>query len=178
MRAEDPHEVARALRMRTVLPSNWESGLATTREEGVFASPPVDGWVFVVGRDLAERTRDPAELERLLPPLGQRFGAACWFITDAERDVHGWALALGDRLERGYAYAEEHGHLFDHGDVTDAERALGCFVDDPRDRSDDAVKWWPDRRVVLGIAAAWSLDPSRLDERTDVAVGVGCAGRI
>lgn len=160
--AADPETVVRALRMRTVLPGNWRSGLDNARKEGAFATPSVGGYVLVVGTDLAVRTSDPAELEQLLPRLSDEFGSAFWFRTDERLDVHGWAFAERGQLRRGYAYSEEHGHTWWFGDVTEAERELGCFVDDPRDRSDDEIKWWPDARTVRALATAWTVDPRAL----------------
>jgi len=164
--------------MRTVLPANWNGGLADVVQEGVFATPSVAGWVLVVGRDLAVKTHDPQAVEELLPPLSEEFGTVQWFSTDEVRDVHGWALAENGELQRGYAYDEDNGHTYWYGDVTDAERELDCFRDDPRDQSDDEIKWWPDRRVVLALAAAWSVDPSRLADAAEVAPGSGWVGRI
>tara|TARA_R110002072_G_scaffold241027_8_gene399667 strand:+ start:13076 stop:13648 length:573 start_codon:yes stop_codon:yes gene_type:complete len=162
MRAEDPEAVVRALRLRTVLPANWASGLAQAATEGVFVTPPVDGWILVFGRDLAVTTHNPAEMEALLTGLSEQYGEVMWFSTDEVRDVHGWAMAERGQFLRGYAYDEGQGHTLWHGDVTAAETALGCFLDDPRDQSDDEIKWWPDRRTVLAIAAAWSMDPTKI----------------
>lgn len=149
----------RALGLRTVLPANWRSGLAEARQLGVFVAPPADGWVLACGRDLAHRHELEAELLPLLQRLSRTFGRVAWFRADAAADAFGWAIAERGELVRAYAYVGEHGHVLWHGDVTPAERALGCFVDDPRDRSDDDVKWWPDRRIVHALAAAWALDP-------------------
>ena len=182
MRADDAEQVARSLRLRTVLPANWLSGLGQAASEGVFVTPPVQGWVLVVGRDLAVTTQDPTELAALLPGLSEQYGKVLWFSTDEDRDVHGWAMAERGQLMRGYAYVEEHGHTFWHGDVTEAERELGCFLDDPRDHSDDEVKWWPDRRTVLALAKAWSIDPTTLDSAAAMHTGctpaVGFVGRM
>jgi hypothetical protein len=113
----------------------------------------------------------------MLSALGTAFGTAQWFVTDDANDRHGWAIAASGDLVRGYAFVGEHGHVWWHGDVTAAEHALGCFVDDPRDSSDDDVKWWPERRTVLALARAWSIDPSALHER-DLPPSCGWLGRL
>lgn len=172
--ADDAERVTRALRLRTVLPANWQAGLADVESEGVFVTPAIEGWVLVVGQDLARATADSSKMEALLAPISEEFGLAMWFSTDEERDVHGWAFAERGELLRGYMYAEEHGHTFWHGEVTDVERELGCFVDDPRDQSDDEIKWWPDRQVVLQLARAWSVDPSCL--RASDSLGASSSG--
>lgn len=176
VRSDDAQAVARELALRTVLPANWAGGLAEVAELGTFVAPPVRGWVLVTGADLRRHSDPDHDLLPLLERLGQRFGAACWFASDSARDVHGWALVREGVVERAYAYTAEGGHVLWHGEPTAAETALGCFVDDPRDQSDDDVKWWPDRRVVHAIAQAWAIDPDRLDA-TAAPAGVGCVGR-
>jgi hypothetical protein len=177
VRTEQSEDVVRALGLRTVLPANWRAGLKDVAERGVFVTAPVDGWVFAVGPDL----RVLGEPESVVPPLLERlsrdFGRTAWFLSDAVADLHGWALAANGALVRGYAYDGDRGHVFWHGDVTVEERRLGCFVDDPRDRSDDEVKWWPDERIVLEIASAWSLDPRGLGERS-LPRSAGWVGRL
>jgi len=177
VRCGDPEPVARALGLRTVLPANWASGLTEVESAGVFVTPVVDGWVLAVGRDLARIAHEPARIEAMLTLLGETFGAACWFATDEQAEFHGWARAERRELVRGYAFAGDDGHAWWHGDITEHEHRLNCFVDDPRDQSDDEVKWWPDRRTVLALAGAWSVDPSRLADR-DLPAGVGCVGRL
>jgi len=173
-RSED---VVRALALRTVLPANWQAGLVEAEQGGVFVSPPVHGRVFVVGRALLGSAEPDTALAPRLAMLSARFGVAAWFCADPSRDVFGWALAERGALQRGYAWQEPGGTAWWHGEVTAAEQELGCFVDDPRDRSDDDEKWWPDRGVVHALAAAWSVDPDRLGEGQAEA-GLGAVGRL
>jgi hypothetical protein len=176
--ATDAGAVVRALGLRTVLPANWASGLADAAREGVFVTPAVRGTVLATGADVAAHDLEGALLP-LLQRLSRAFGSAAWFRSDGERDEFGWAIATGGELVRAYAYSGEHGHAGWHGDVTPQERALGCFVDDPRDRSDDEIKWWPDRRTVHALAAAWSLDPDTLPAHASQSpCGVGAVGRL
>lgn len=176
MTSSDSNAVVRALGLRTVLPANWAAGLAEVAAQGTFVSPPVRGFVLVTGGDLRGHSDPDRDLLPLLERLSRQFGSACWFASDSERDVHGWACAAAGAIERAYAYAGDHGHLLTAGPVTDRERALGCFVDDPRDHSDDEVKWWPDRALVHALAAAWALDPDCLDAKAAVP-GSGYVGR-
>lgn len=162
VRSADSAAVVRALALRTVLPANWRAGLATAAQAGVFVTPPIGGWVLAVGRDLDGIGESAEAVPPLLAALSRMFGRAAWFCRDDRGERYGWAVADGGSLVRGYAYADGPGHLLWHGDVTDDERDLGCFVDDPRDHSDDDVKWWPDARLVTALAARWSLDLARL----------------
>jgi hypothetical protein len=176
VRAQDPQQVVRALGLRTVLAANWRAGLELGRENGVFVAPPVDGWVLAVGADLFLDPQHDA-IPAVLCRLSAAFGTAAWFATDERVDRHGWSLAQDGGIVRGYAFAGERGHVSWIGEVTQAEHALGCFVDDPRDTSDDDVKWWPDERTVLDLAAAWSLDPRTIASRA-FAPSVGWFGRL
>ncbi len=167
------------LGLRTVLPANWRAGLEEVRERGVFVTPPVDGWVFAVGRDLLANDGDDAALVApLLEALSRKFGGATWFAAHADAERFGWAMAVGGSIARGYSFSGEAEPAWWVGEVTAAEAAAGCFVDDPRDHSDDEVKWWPDLAVVLRIASVWSLDPSRFGEAGLRTVpGCGFVGR-
>lgn len=178
MRGADPQAVVRALGLRTVLPANWCAGLQEVAQQGVFVSPVVDGHVLAVGNDLSLSGDGAlAAMVARLEQLSKAFGGAVWFTTYDEAEVHGWMLAERGELRRGYAFVAAAGHVFWQGDPTAAERELGCFVDDPRDGSDDDVKWWPDTAVTCALAAAWSLDPRRLGDR-DIAPATGWVGRL
>ncbi len=175
IRTGDDEAVLRTLALRTVLPANWRDGVAAARDAGVFVTPAIDGCVLVFGRDLAARGVD--DVVPLLQRLAAAHGAAAWFLTDSDQDRHGWALAQTDRPLRAYAYDGEDGVVAWHGETTAVEHELGCFVDDPRDRSDDDVKWWPDRAVVHALAARWSIDPDRFAARA-AERSVGWVGRL
>ncbi|MEC8652469.1 MAG: hypothetical protein VXY92_07885 [Planctomycetota bacterium] len=155
-----------------MLPCNWRAGLAEVVEQGVFVTPPVDGWSYAVGRDVAVLTADPEQIEASVVALSAEFGEAYWFAADDGREVYGWARGERGHCTRAYAFAEETGPFLWFGEVTDAERQLGCFVDDPRDRSDDEVKWWPDRAVVCAVAGLWAADPSQIGGPDESSAGL------
>jgi hypothetical protein len=175
--ASEPARVAERLRLRTVLPANWLAGLAETDTAGVFVSPAVRGTTWVVGADLRPGVVLGIEaLAELVTTLSRDHGRAVWCVGDDRTDTHGWLLAERGELQRGYLYDGERGHVFWHGELTAAEVDLGCFVDDPRDRSDDDDKWWPDARVVLALAERFGADPRGLVGAA--AGGVGVVGRL
>lgn len=168
--------VVQALALRTVLPANWCGGLAAAKSSA-FVSPPVGGLVCVTGRDVQALAAE-VDVVPLLQRLSRQFGRACWFRSDDEQDEFGWASAARGEVVRAYAYRGDDGHVLWQGDVTTTERGLGCFVDDPRDSSDDDVKWWPDRRLVHAVAAAWALDPDRFGDGAAREPAVGAVGRL
>ncbi|MBL8749305.1 MAG: hypothetical protein JNK78_09095 [Planctomycetes bacterium] len=178
VRTNDTERVVAALGLRTVLPANWRAGLAEAATAGVFVTPPVRGFVFATGADLGAALGPHVHtLPALLERLAATFPELAWFRADAANDRHGWALVRRGAVERVYAYDGDDGHVAWHGEPTEAERELGCFVDDPRDLSDDEVKWWPDAALVAEVAAAWSLDPRSID-RLAIAPSAGWLGRL
>jgi hypothetical protein len=171
----DSEAVAQAMQLRTMLPANWQGGLAAARQSGVFVAPPIDGWVLVTGADLWRRRDLAGEVLPLLQRLSATFQTACWFASHSEQEHHGWALCRRGRVVRAYAFAADEGELLAVGEVTAEERELSCFVADPRDQSDDPIKWWPQRATVHALAARWSRDP---DAPASAATGGGWVGRL
>jgi hypothetical protein len=167
--SQHPEAVAKALGLRTLMPANWRAGLAEPEPRAVFVSPPVAGFVFAVGGGV-DAGSDTEALLAQVAALSRTFGVAAWFRADMAVERHGFVLARRGEVVRGY------GTGLWCGEPTPAEHELGCYVADPRDRSGDPEPWWPDDRIVLAIAAAWTVDPSRLDARA-VAAGVGLVGR-
>ena len=54
LKTSDPAVVVDAFELREATPANWESGLAAVYESArkdawVFVSPPIGGWVLIVG---------------------------------------------------------------------------------------------------------------------------------
>ena len=98
MTSADSHAVVRALGLRTVLPANWAAGLAEVAALGTFVSPPVAGLVLVTGADLRRHSDPEQDLLPLLERLSRQFGTVCWFASDSDGDVHGWAQGFLDAL--------------------------------------------------------------------------------
>lgn len=174
---DDPDRVAAELGLRTVLPANWQAGLEAAASEGVFVTPPVAGVVLAVGADLYGDGDYARIVPALLERLSRTFGRAAWFHTHDGLEHHGWGVAHDGELVRAFAWTETDGNVLWQGEVTDTEQLLGCYVDDPRDRSDDPMKWWPDEALVLRIAGEWSIDPGSLTARA-LPPSAGLLGRL
>jgi hypothetical protein len=126
VRSRDPGAIARALGLSEMVATNWTSGLAvaTARpgsvpaeaEAAVFISPPVDGWVFVVGSSLpypdhkASRTESEAETDRrfdhLFTALAARFPEVQFFGSYRVVGFSAWARARQARIERIFSFAD------------------------------------------------------------------------
>jgi hypothetical protein len=177
----DPQDVARALGLQSVEPASWDDGLAavgaraaataaTVAAAPVFVSPPVDGWVlcpFAVAL---------AGLDQFdLAALSRRFGDAQRFLTDHVVEIHQWERWAGGALVRRYGYWRDRDEvLFDVGEPTEAETRAGLTTARELRREDDGLHP-ANEETTLAVAAAWSVSPMTLDDRTDVS-GWGLLG--
>ena len=92
VKANDPAVVQAALHLNRPIACSWEEGLAEAREDKLFISPPVSGWVLVVGPGLPEPAEDVdlcyrflTELEPQTGPRSVLSAPAAWSITIAGR---------------------------------------------------------------------------------------------
>lgn len=176
MKATSADEVFAALlaigAAKRPVPCNWESGLRRvygavgTRE--IFITPPVNGWCFVVDRPMGLHrsleviARLGRKWARPLYGFGSHRGVdhACWIALEPDKAKRAWCRS-GGRI------------VYDLGDVTPAERALDLSFAEEREHVDDE-RWERSchESTVIALARAWSLDPTTLDEVTQVGVGV------
>ncbi len=168
--SRDVQQVARVLGLRTAMPANWATGLAGAAT-GLFVGVRGE-FVCAVGRD-AWRDQVFADIAAALERLSRVAGRACWFGIDADGERFGWALARAGALQRAFCWdGTADAIVWDDGACTVAEAELGFFVDDPRDGSDDPIKWWPTVGDVLALAARWSIDPRRVASGEAAATGL------
>lgn len=160
VRSNDERAVAKRLSLMHLHEASWAEGIDGIYDDDhlLLVTPPLNGWVLVAGLAVSQ-TGEPnadARLLALLTDLSAHFGEAQAFGTHRVVEHHYWLLARQGRLARGFAYLGESGEvLLNEGDPTSAEVAL---------LSGPAEDWLPDEETVLAVAAAWSIDPSSLDE--------------
>lgn len=177
--------VAEALGLKGVEAAGWKQGLAAVsdREDRVFVSPPVDGWVLAVGQPLGPAAEHDA-WSASLAQLSRKLGApVLGFVSQRVVDYYAWARAEGGRIVRSYAYLGESGETLERvGDPTPAEKDLRhAFFDERSEAAKDPGYLdrkdlrWPGEEDVLDVAARWSVDPRTLDARPPS--GPGSLGR-
>ena len=150
LRSTSPEDVAGELGLSGVRSATWSEGVETAYDGGaVFVTPPVDGWVLALGRFGGGWDR-----EEDLAGLSRRFGEAQLFGTHRVSGYDEWQRWVDGEPMRRYAFADEV--LFDEGEREGADA-----------HEDD--EWWPDEEVTIAKAREWSVDPTTLDERTDLA---------
>lgn len=176
VRADAPEAVIDALRLEQATSCNWNSGIGAAYDDWlgsthVFITPPVRGWVFVVGLPLPHPV-GPGFIDKctpLLVELGARFDEVQYFFSFPPIDYFAWARVKDGRLVRAFAVTDE-GIVWNKGRASKEERALGLKLFElrgVRGRKGDAggeMILHPTEEHVMRLASRWSIDPTTLDE--------------
>jgi hypothetical protein len=133
LKASDPGSVLDAFEIGKATPSNWASGLAAVYGDDpwVFASPPVSGWILVVGSWLPYPTNEThhdigKRFDELFCRLMQRFDDVQFFGSHRVADFVTWARALNGKPMRSFAWAGSNGEVLANvGEQTPEEAKLG-----------------------------------------------------
>src|SRR6266446_8327546 len=166
IRSRNLHAVQSALGLHNPKPCSWMEGLAG--EEKLFIAPPVRGWILVIGSGLPDPSEDVDACFRFVVDLSRKLGHVQFFSASRILHHHAWVRAEGGRVLRAYAWAGKT--LWNQGPRTAAERELNLKCFDYADAADRPAFGQPDilaantDKVPL-LAARWSLDPGRIDER-------------
>jgi hypothetical protein len=134
VKTSDTASVLDALEFGEATPTNWASGLAAaygdpqSSDSWVFASPPVGGWVLVVGRSLPYPTVEThhdigGKFDVLFYRLMRRFDDVQFFGSHRVVGFVTWARALNGEPVRIFAYADEV--MANFGEQTSEEAKLG-----------------------------------------------------
>lgn len=161
-----PSEVITALRLDDVQTANWTKGLqeAYADNNQVFVSPSLGGWVLVIGKTLWERADMNRSAENIgwLKEICRKFGNACFFSTMRGLGNHGWVGIRDGQIFRAYGYSGELQELiWLVGEPTEEEIAINPgFITEVREKYQPGFRpIIPDEKLVLSVAAAWSVDP-------------------
>ena len=124
VKTEQPTLVAQTLNLTNRRPANWKTGVEAgyarpargDSHSWVFVSPPIGGWVFVVGGDLPLpdlRDSTPQQgagidrrFEQLFGALSKAFPEVQIFASYRVVRLDGWARARGGRVERNFLIAD------------------------------------------------------------------------
>ena len=158
--------VQSALGLHNAKPCSWTEGIAG--DEKLFIAPPVKGWILVIGSGLPDPSDDVDACFRFMITLSRKLGQVQFFSASRVLHHHAWVKADGGRVVRAYAWAGRT--VWQQGSRTNAENELGlkCFeYMEPAERlsfgAPDPVALNVEKVPLL--AARWSLDPARVEER-------------
>ncbi len=160
--------VQSALRLNNPRPCSWVEGLAGDNERKLFISPPVDGWILVIGSALPDPAADVDACYRFVMELSRKLGHVQFFSANRVLNHHAWVQVEAGRVRRAYAWAGQT--LWKQGLKTTAEVDLGLKCFDYLELMERTSFGTPDTIVtnvekVPALAARWSIDPASIDER-------------
>src|SRR5688572_18717137 len=115
--------VQTALRLTKATPCTWEEGLSATHDQKLFISPPLGGWVVVLGAQLPEASEDVDKCFRFLLELSRKLGHVQYFSVNRALSHHTWVQAEQGTILRAYSWAGKT--LWNQGLKTSAEIELG-----------------------------------------------------
>ena len=160
--------VQSTLGLHNATPCSWEDGLSAVQDKKLFISPPIGGWILVIGSHLPDAAEDVDACFHFVTALSRKLGQVQYFSVNRALNHHGWAQAAEGRVTRAYAWAGTT--LWNQGEPTKAETDLGITCLDygaSADRTDfdrsDPIAVNTERVPLL--ASRWSIDPSSVDAR-------------
>jgi hypothetical protein len=168
VRSGNPHLVQAALGLHNPTPCTWEEGLSAAHDHKLFISPPIRGWVLVMGSNLPEPGDDVDRCYRFIIEFSRKVGAVQFFSVNRAVNHHAWVQAEQGAIVRAYAWAGRT--VWNQGGLTRAEIELGLksfAYGEGEERIDfgrpDPAALNTERLPLL--ASRWSLDPTSVDSR-------------
>jgi hypothetical protein len=164
VRDGDPEKVLAALGLRDLGEVPWRDGVdvAYLTDDRVAVTPRLPGaggttWVLAVGRWLLRPSTvlDVTELSGVLQTEVQ------FFATHRVTELHHWQRSVAGEPIRAFGYVGQTGEVTSWLGEPDAAE-LGAGLPSELDEETTVLVSEPD---VLKVAAAWSIDPTRLDGR-------------
>jgi hypothetical protein len=158
----------------------WPVADALDTEQRIFISPPVKGWVLVVGTDLPDPAEDVDACFRFIQNASRRLGHVQFFSANPVLHQHAWIRAEKGKILRAYAWAGRT--LWKQGKRTPAEEELEVTCQDycVEPNCPFHPGWETaaaNTEKVPLIAARWSLDPGNIEPALWQAAN-GLAGEV
>jgi hypothetical protein len=167
IRTNDIAKVQSALGLHNPTPCSVSEGMGKMGDRKLFVSPPMDGWILVVGQGLPDPADDVDRLFHFVMRLSNSLGAVQFFCSNRVLNHHAWIRAENNRIYRAYVWAGET--LWNEGEITAAERELGlkCFEygEQPSVFPFSAREaHFANAEKVQLLATRWSLDPAAITQ--------------
>lgn len=181
VKTDNKSELSKILGLKNSKPSNWKSGIENAYENSVFITPQIGDWTLAVGMGLplGDSRESIEKLEKVLNELSSEFGEAQFFGTHRVVEYHNWMKSINGKMERVYSYlGESMENIKVYGKPTEPESKLNLFNSLSEEaKSDEYYERddldYADEERVMKIAEYWSVNPTKLTERTDIKNELG-----
>ncbi len=160
VKGNDIAEIIKVFRIDNIQPSNWTHGIQRAYDGGIFISPQIDGWTFIIGWGLpnGDTEKSIREVEERLNELSSLSGEAQFFGTHRGVGFAAWIRSVEGEIQRTYSNVSSE-KLAIKGEPTEIERTLDLD--------------FPDEDEVMAVAGSWSINPQTLDDRDDLPLSLG-----
>lgn len=185
VKTDNKSRLAEILKLKNTSDCNWQVGIDKAYNGSVFITPTIDDWILACGWGLphGDSKEGIEEVKNILQTLSKEFGDAQFFCTHRVTEYHCWIKATNGYIERVYSYLGESGeNISIEGQPTKFEQPLklaNTFSDEARDEKylerEDLV--WADEELLMQVAEHWSINPTKLDNRKDIAPSLGLLGQ-
>ena len=161
--------VQEVLGLHNPKPCSWAEGLVSREEKALILSPPIRGWILVMGNGLPDPADDVDRCFHFLVRLSRKLGEVQYFSVNRAVDHHAYARLDRGRVIRAYAWAGET--VWNQGPMTMMEGKLKMCCLDYGEAPPDLTFSPHDQRETSNLekipqlAAKWSLDPFAVDDR-------------
>jgi hypothetical protein len=173
-------KVQNALGLNNPIPCPLSEGFSRLNDHKLFISPPMKGWVLVVGNSLPDVSDDVDRTFRFIMKVANELGSVQYFSANRVLNHHAWVRIENNRVYRAYAWAGET--VWNQGQCTAAEKelALKCYeyfdspLPYPFTARDSHVA---NTEKVMQLAARWSIDPMAVNNQ-NLRASIGIAGDL
>jgi hypothetical protein len=173
-------KVQNALGLHNATPCPLSEGFSRLGDHKLFISPPLKGWVLVVGNSLPDISEDVDKVFRFLMRVAGEVGSVQYFGANRVLNHHAWVRIENNRVYRAYAWAGET--IWNQGQRTAAEKELELkcynYCDNPLPypftARDSHVA---NTEKVMQLAAKWSIDPMAVNNQ-NLRASFGIAGDL
>ncbi|CAO5675662.1 MAG: hypothetical protein HEEMFOPI_00272 [Holosporales bacterium] len=170
IKTEDVEKVIEHLPINTIEKSNWENGLncvfdKNTRDNCIFVSPSISGWVFIVGYAYSnfDFANNKIVLNRVAH-FSSIFENCYCFCNDRINDFYAWIIGSNGYIKRAIIIGQ--GELIhEKGEITSEEKSLKINI-----KNEDGI-FAIDEDVVLSLAECLSFNPMFLDNIKEQKIG-------
>lgn len=179
VKSRNSEDVARSIGLIDLQSCASSIDLSTADPDIFFVSPPINGWVVVIGERLPDPDTDIDECFKFLSEMSERLGHVQYFHGNQALGHHAWVKFIERQVVRAYVWIGET--AWNQGSATLAEKKSGMTAFDYFEDDCDGYRNWEKVRQNIEqlplLASIWSIDPVVLLDRS-VRVKPGLIGRF